>query len=104
MYSIAELIKEIRNAAGLTQAQFAKAMGVSTVLIAMIEGGKKEVSKKLIIRLAKKMGVHPTSITPFIFINQNNISGVERSLIEFGEKIQKKLIHERVSRLRKYAK
>ena len=108
MHTFSELIKKIRNEAGLTQAQFAKAMGVSTVLIAMIESGQKEVSKKLILRLAKEMDVHPSSITPFIFIdnsfNNRGVSKIEQPFIHWGEKIQKILIEDRSKRLKKYAK
>ena len=108
MYTLPELIKEIRNESGLTQAQFADGMGVSTVLIAMIESGQKDVSKKLILRLAEEMNVHPSSLTPFIFINENpnsnNLSIVERPLVRWGEKIQKLLIKKRAKRLKKYAR
>ena len=55
MYSFPELIKKIRSEANMTQADFAKAIDVSPVLIAMVESGQKEVSKKLILKLAKKL-------------------------------------------------
>lgn len=108
MYTFSELIKKIRKEAKLTQAQFAKALGVSTVLIAMVESGQKDISKKLILKLASKMRVHPSSLTPFIFIDnkfdKKNISKVEHSLINWGEKIQKILIEDRAKLLKKYAK
>lgn len=108
MYSFPELIKKIREEAGLTQPEFAKALGVSTVLIAMVETGKKEVSKKLVTRLAERMNVHPSSITPFLFIEKGvpikETSGVEKLLIEWGEKIQTILVKDRAKLLRKYAK
>ena len=107
MYTFSELIKKIRKEAGLTQAQFANAMGVSTVLIAMIESGQKEVSKKFVIKLAEEMNIHPSSITPFIFVDNNyenhKISKIEQSLINLGEKIQKLLIEDRARHLKKYA-
>ena len=108
MYSFPILIKKIREEAGLTQVQFAKAVKVSPVLIAMVESGQKEVSKKLILKLAKLLDVHPSSISPFIFINEKyddkNFSHMERSFINWGEKIQKVLIKNRAKLLMKYAK
>ncbi len=108
MYTFPQLIKKIRNESGLTQAEFAKAIDVSPVLIAMVETGKKEVSKNLVIRLAEKMNVHPSSITPFLFVEENNpiknVSGVERMLVKWGEKMQIHLIKDRAKILKKYAK
>ena len=96
MYTFPELIKKIRDEAGLTQAEFAKVIDVSPVLIAMVETGKKEVSKNLVIKLAEKMKVHPSSITPFLFINDTNpiknVSGIEKMLVVWGEKMQTHLI------------
>ncbi len=107
MYSFPELIKKIRGEAGLTQAEFAKALGVSTVLITMVETNQKEVSKKLLIKIAERLGVHPSSITPFMFMDKrmnNNPSAIEKNFIEWGEKMQVHLIKKRAKLLRKYAK
>lgn len=107
MYTFPELIKKIRNEAGLTQEKFAKILGVSPVLIAMVESGQKEVSKKLVLRLAKKLSVHPSSITPFIFVDKpmgKKMTDIERSLIRLGEKIQTLLIEKRAKHLAKYAR
>jgi transcriptional regulator with XRE-family HTH domain len=99
MYTFPELIKKIREESGLTQAEFAKSLNVSAVLIAMVETGQKEVSKNLLIKLAEKMKVHPASITPFLFISKNDPVGktseVERMLTRWGEKMQKHLIRDR---------
>ncbi|HAS00074.1 TPA: hypothetical protein DCR85_03090 [Candidatus Moranbacteria bacterium] len=108
MYTFPELIKKIRDEAGLTQAEFAEAIGVSAVLIAMIETGRKEVSKNFLLKLAEKMHVHPASITPFLFINEKNPVGsstkTEKLLVDWGEKMQTLLIKNRSKLLRKYAK
>lgn len=108
MYTFPILIKKIREEAGLTQAQLATALDVSPVLIAMVEGGQKKISKKLISKLSRKLNIHPSSITPAIFIDENfnlkNLSKVERSLICWGEKIQEILITNRSKLLKKYAK
>jgi transcriptional regulator with XRE-family HTH domain len=108
MLTFPELIKKIREEAGLTQSEFAKALDVSSVLIAMVETGQKEVSKKLVLRLSEKMNVHPSSITPFLFIDKNNpinkVSGIEKKLVELGEQIQIRLIKDKAKLLKRYAK
>ncbi|MFH1236679.1 MAG: helix-turn-helix transcriptional regulator [Parcubacteria group bacterium] len=104
MYTFSTLIREIRKEANLTQAELAQVLGVSTVLITMIETGEKDVSKNLITRLAKKMSVHPSSITPFIFMTEDTQhttnSKLEKKLVEWGEKMQVMLIKDRSKMLR----
>ena len=106
MYTFPELIKKIRDEAGLTQAEFATALDVSAVLIAMIETGQKEVSKNFILKLAELMNVHPVSITPFLFVGNEEASsvGIEKTLIKWGEKMQVYLIKDRAKKLHQYAK
>lgn len=108
MYSFPELIKKIRNEAGLTQDEFAKALGVSSILITKIEAGEKEVSKKLLLKLAGILNVSAFSITPFLFHenekSKNNISVIEKGLIDLGEKMQKYLIENRAKNLKRYGK
>ena len=85
MYSFPELIKKIRGASGLTQKEFAEAIQVSTVLVSMIEAGQKDVSKNFIIKLSDKLGVNPSSITPFLYIykdiDNKGISKIEKTFI-----------------------
>lgn len=108
MYSFPELIKEIRKAADLTQAEFANILGVSTVLVSMIESEQKDVSKKFIIKLAEKLEVNPSSITPFLCIydvkDRFGVSRIEKKLIEIGEALQIQLIRKKAKNLKKYAK
>ena len=108
MHTFPKLIRTIRDEAELTQAEFAEALGVSTVLVTMVETGQKDVSKNFLLRLAELMNVHPASITPFLFIDEgalfNNPSKAERLMIEWGEKMQKLLIEDRAKLLKKYAK
>ncbi len=103
MYQFSELIKKIREEANLTQSEFAKILGVSVVLIAMIETGKKDVSKRFILNLAEKMNVHPSSITPFLFTSTpeetKKLSGLEKQLMLLGEKMQTLLIKDRAKKL-----
>jgi transcriptional regulator with XRE-family HTH domain len=108
MYTFPELIRKIRNEAGLTQAEFAKAVDVSPVLIAMVETGQKEVSKKLLLKIAERLDVHPASITPFLYGSADRkdgskLSAVELHFLSLGARLQQYLIKNRAKTLRKYA-
>lgn len=108
MYTFPELIKKIRSEAGLTQAEFAKAVEVSPVLIAMVETGQKEVSKKLLLKIAERLGVHPSSITPFLYdgigLNDKHLSPIEKQFLSWGVKLQHYLIKKKSKNLKNYAK
>lgn len=109
MYTFSELIKQIRKEAGLTQATFAKRIGVSKVLVTMIETNQKEVSKKFLQKLARSLDVHPASITPlsyqdYEYFQNNKISPIEERIISLGEKMQKHLIKNRSKHLKKNEK
>lgn len=108
MCTFPELIKKIRNEAGLTQAEFAKAVEVSPVLIAMVETGHKEVSKKLVVKIAERLEVHPSSITPFLYDGTHaaaeTLSPVEKQFLALGTKLQYFLIKKKSKNLKKYAK
>lgn len=96
MYNFPELIKKIRKEAGMTQAEFAKSIDASPVLIAMIESGQKEVSKKLLQKIADKLDVHPSSITPFLYgyepSDPQSLSPIEKQFLSWGSKFQEQLI------------
>jgi transcriptional regulator with XRE-family HTH domain len=106
MRTFPELLKKIREEGGLTQKELARALGVSTILISMVETGQKEVSKNLVIKLAAALGVHPSSIIPFVFIDKGeklpNPSGMEKSFIGWGEKLQNYLIKVKSKKLKRY--
>ena len=99
-----ELIKLIRQEAGLTQIEFAKLMEVSPVLIAMVESEQREVSKKFIEKLASVLDVHPASITPFLYSQSgepnDTTSDLEKKLLSIGVKLQDYLIKKRAKKLR----
>ena len=111
MYTFPDLIKKIRHEVGLTQSEFANVLGVSVVLISMVETGQKGVSKgvskKLIECIAKALQVRPSSVTPFLFTEENNgkekLSGIELELIQWGERMQDHLIKKRSKLLREHA-
>jgi transcriptional regulator with XRE-family HTH domain len=105
MKTFPELIRQIRDVAELTQSEFAEELGVSKVLIAMVESGQKDPSKKLLIKLADRLDVHPMAIAPFLFdgntSSNNNLSSIENRLVSFGEDLQDKLILKRAVKLRR---
>lgn len=105
MYTFTELLKQIRKASELSQKDFATVLGVSTVLITMIETEQKEVSKSFIKKLADKLEVSPSAITPFIFSgdqNSSNLNFLEKKLIDIGEDLQTFLIEKKAKNLKKY--
>lgn len=105
MYTLPQLVKKIRNEAGLTQAEFAEEIGVSTVLIAMVESGQKEASKNLIRKIAERLDVHPSSITPFLFAEETDkrtgLSPTEKQLLRLGTKLQEHLIKNKTQSLKR---
>lgn len=105
MLTFDKLIKFIRREADLTQQEFAELLGVSTILIAMIENRSKEPSKKFVNKLAEKLEVHPSAIMPFISFEENleieNFSGLEKKLLLLGQELQEKLIKKRAQSLAK---
>lgn len=96
MYTFPELLKEIRRETGLTQSAFAEKLNVSTVLVAMLETGQKEPTKKFVENIANKMRVMPQSIIPFVYnvnkYNENHMSKLEKDLVNLGMKLQRDLI------------
>ncbi len=106
MHTFTELLKNIREEGELTQEELARAIGVSTILISMVESGQKDVSKNLVVRLAKGLDVHPSSIAPFAFIDKSSelkkTTGIEKTLVSLGERLQDHLIMIKSKRLKKY--
>lgn len=94
MYDFPELLKNIRKETKLTQSELAAKLGVSTILIAMIESGQKEPSKKFVEILASKMEVSPMAIVPFVYSTNkySDDSALEKRLSQFGMNLQKQLV------------
>lgn len=94
MYDFPELLKNIRKETGLTQAELASKLEVSAILIAMVESGQREPSKKFVEILAKKMEVSPRAIIPFVYSTNKyaDDSAFERKLSQFGMNLQQQLI------------
>jgi transcriptional regulator with XRE-family HTH domain len=104
MYNFQDLLKQIRKEGNLTQEELARALDVSTILISMIETGQKEVSKNFVEKLAERLDVRPSSIAPFVFVDDDvaNLPALEKKLISLGEQLQTYLIKTKSKRLKKY--
>lgn len=106
MYTFPQLLKKIREESNLTQNKLAEILGVSTILISMIETGQKEPSKQFVIKLANKLGVQAGSIMPFVFIQENtqskNLPQPEKAFLALGKKLQTYLIEQKSKRLKNY--
>lgn len=105
MNTIAIFLKQLRNESSLTQPELAEIMGVSTVLISMIESGQKNASMKFLTRLAEILEVHPRAIAPLAFsLPGDNIdhSMLEQKIINLGLALQKELIKKKAKKLKGY--
>ena len=103
MYDFPELLKNIRKETKLTQSELASRLGVSAILIAMVESGQKEPSKKFVEILANKMEVSPRAIIPFVYSTNkySNDSVFEQRLSRFGMSLQKQLITKKAKNILK---
>lgn len=103
MYDFPELLRSIRKETKLTQSELASKLGVSAILIAMIESGQKEPSKKFVEILSSKMKVSPRAIIPFIYSTNkySDDSGFEKRLSQFGMSLQKQLIAKKAKNILK---
>ncbi len=106
MYTFPILLKKIREESGLSQKQLADVLDVSEILVTLIETDKKEPSRKFINKLASKLEVSPSSITPFMIdvAEESNLSLIERKLFNVASKIQEYLISKKSHNLNKYIK
>jgi len=104
MQSFAIFLKQLRKQGNLTQSDLANSLGVSTVLISMIESEQKKASVKLLKTLAKKLKIHPFVLAPFAFSDINssehNLSSLEKELLKIGSKLQQKIALDRAELLK----
>lgn len=91
----------VRSEFGLSQSQLAKELGVSTIYISKIETGQKKASKQFLSRLAEYVDVHPATLAPFLFLNDDvqssQVGVLEQMLLRLGDELQKQLIKKRAS-------
>lgn len=104
MYTQRELLKGIRETARLTQQELADLLGVHKMLIAMMETGKREMSKDFIASLAKALGVSSLSIAPILYANEPRPSGLAGRLVDIAEALQKTLVSRVAKKLIKDAR
>ncbi|MEK7462687.1 MAG: helix-turn-helix transcriptional regulator [Patescibacteria group bacterium] len=101
MKKISEIVRNVRDESGLSQNDFARKIGVSSIYISKIETDQKEVSKKFLIKLAEFIDVHPSALAPFLFLNNDideyKLSEIERKLINLGENLQLSLIKKKLN-------
>ena len=97
------LLKKIRSASKMNQQEMADTLGVSKVLIAMLESDMKEPSKKFTAKLAELLKVHPLTLMPFIVLKEgeeyNELSAIEKNFIQSGVKLQDYLITKQAKKL-----
>ena len=97
------LLKSIRKEARLTQEELASVLGVSKILIAKLETGKKDPTKRFLYKLAKGLLVSPKSLGTFLMSESENtdrLTGLEQKIISLGEKLQKMLIKKKAKHLK----
>lgn len=74
----AEKIRAIRREKKMTQAEFAKYLGVATATIASVENGSREISKTLMKVLKEKIGLS----TDLLLTDKSVIGEESKSLLE----------------------
>ncbi len=105
MYAFADFLKKIREEGGLTQVELARILGVSTMLISLLETRQKEVSKAFIVKLAEKLEVRPSSISPFAyeeFGKKGEMLTLEKTHLDVGARLQEYLIRVKAKKLKNY--
>lgn len=101
MYNTKELLKKVRKSAGMTQGEFAEALGVSQIAIAKMETQSRTMGKEFAKKLAKALDVHPMSIYPSEFHVEERPAGIEGKLYDLVGKLQKELIEKKAKLLNK---
>jgi len=101
MKKFSDIVKNIRDEAGLSQKDFAIELGVSTIYISKIETEQKEASKQFLIRLSDFVGVHPSTLAPYLFydehIDEERMTFLEKKLIEIVENLQTRVFKKKLS-------
>ena len=57
-------LRELRDAAGMTQEALASAAGLHWTYVGQVERGQRNISLKNIVRLARGLGVSPAAFFP----------------------------------------
>jgi len=108
MYSLPQFLKELRKQENLSQFDLAQIIGVSTILISMIEAGQKTASRKFIELLSNKLQVNPGTLALFSYDlkqeSSKDLTVLEKNLLDIGTKFQKQLITKKAKNLKIDAK
>ncbi len=78
-------IKELRDAAGLTQERLGELVGVTHAAIQRWESGKRQIPSGRIKKLAEELGVHPGEL--FAGMPRESLSGLQRKAAELASKL-----------------
>lgn len=81
-------IKRCRKAVGLTQAQLAESMDISTIYLAELESGKKNPSLEVLQRIATKLKLRPYEL----FLEEgidDQITGSQTILRDYAQDTEK---------------
>lgn len=101
--SFPDLLKSLRKESWLNQEKFAEKLWVSSVLIAMVETGQKEPSKKFITKLAEVLWVRTFSLLPFLTMEEvddfDTLSSFEKKIYQIGNNLQQELINKKAKLL-----
>lgn len=102
MKSFWNFIKEIRQGSWLNQEEFAKTLGVSKILIAMVESWQKSASKDLVWKLSEVLEIWKYTLFPFIDEENyqiESLSLVEKMMLENMEKVRDYILSKRVRKI-----
>lgn len=87
--STSQLIRDIRKETGLNQEQFAKTLGISKILLALIETDQRNPSALFMEKLSSQMGVHVSTLLPFSALyeidEKNQLSSIEKKLLNWSK-------------------
>lgn len=86
-------LKIIRTAKGLSQQEFAKKVGLSNSLVSRIESGERNLSKKTLVQISKKLDV-PTSLISLLSLEITDENKFEVKDMEKLGRVLLKIIHE----------
>jgi transcriptional regulator with XRE-family HTH domain len=91
-------LKNLRELASMSQAELAKAVGVSTVMISQYENGKKMPGRETVIRIAEVFGISSSDLLG------DNIEGEQYDEIIILNRAAKKMTPENRKKLLEMAK
>lgn len=85
--AIGARIRELRQRAGLTQAQVGHALGRTKTAVSYMESGRTAVNASQIYRLAQLFGCHPAEVL-FLEVEGETHKSAASLLVALGEHLQ----------------